>query len=387
MNLNWWRWRPTPMKLVLLALFVAAMVVSVYRLFTGIGAVTGLSDDTPWGLWKVFDVIIYVPLGASGFTMAFVVYFLKGKEYEHIMRRSVIWAAIAYLSVGTRLAFDIGLPWRIANPLIFWGNLHSPLFEVAWCMALYLMVLFFENVPRIMERLQVTWVHKLEHALHWIMPAFVLFGILLSSMHQSTLGTLYMIAGKRLDALWYHPWLNYIYLLTAIAAGLAVTILIEGWSSYYYKTPFQTKLLAKLSVAVGVALAIALAWRVGSMVAEGTIGEIFRPRLATYIWWIEILVGYLLPIAILIRGAWRNSRWPLLIAAGSTVAGMIMLRANVAFTGMAAAMQSTYRPTLPEIIFTLGATAGTLVIFTWFVETLPAILGKEVSVTADAHCD
>ncbi|HWI62157.1 MAG TPA: NrfD/PsrC family molybdoenzyme membrane anchor subunit, partial [Symbiobacteriaceae bacterium] len=270
------QWKATPAKLLLLALFLAAIGISVYRLFVGLGAVTNLSDTTPWGLWKAWDVIVVVPLGASGFTMAFVRYFLKADKYEYIMRRSVVWAAICYISMGARLMFDIGLPWRIPNPLIYWGNIHSALFEVAWCVALYLIVLFVENIPRVTERVSVHWAHKFEHAIHWVAPGFVLFGVLLSSMHQSSLGTLYMIAGKRVDPLWYHPWLNYIYLLTAIAAGLSVTILIEWASSKLYKTPFQSGLLSKLGAAVGVALGVAFVWRLGSMAVEGSFGEIFR---------------------------------------------------------------------------------------------------------------
>ncbi|HYG60686.1 MAG TPA: NrfD/PsrC family molybdoenzyme membrane anchor subunit [Symbiobacteriaceae bacterium] len=371
------KWKYTHTKGLMLGLFAVAIAVAVYRLFMGLGASTNLSDNTPWGLWKAFDVIVVVPLGASGFTMAFVRYFLKAEKYEYIMRRSVIWAAIMYLSMGLRLAFDIGLPWRLPYPIVFWGNIHSPLFEVAWCVALYLIVLLVENLPRVTERMGAAWAHKLEHGVHWVAPAFVLGGVLLSSMHQSSLGTLYMIVGKRMDPLWYHPWLNYIYLLTAIAAGLSVTILIEHYTSKSYKTAFHTNLLAKLGVAVAAALAVALVWRVGSLAAEGQLAQIFRPRLATGLWWAEMLVGYVMPIVILANSAWRNSRGPLVLAAAGTVVGMISLRMNVVFTGMAADMGSTYFPSLSEILFTVGATAGTLVIYTIFVEKLPGTLGIE----------
>ena len=139
-------------KATLLILFLSALAVAVFRMSTSLAAVTNLNDNTPWGLWKAWDVIIIVPLGASGFTMAFVRYFLKAERYEFIMRRSVIWAAIAYLSMSIRLFFDIGLPWRLPYPIVFWGNIHSALFEVAWCVALYIIVLLFENLPRLMEQ-------------------------------------------------------------------------------------------------------------------------------------------------------------------------------------------------------------------------------------------
>ncbi|HYF96386.1 MAG TPA: hypothetical protein VD969_29615 [Symbiobacteriaceae bacterium] len=373
------QWKATPAKLALLALFLAAVAISVYRLFVGLGGVTNLSDTTPWGLWKAWDVIVVVPLGASGFTMAFVRYFLKADKYEYIMRRSVVWAAICYISMGARLMFDIGLPWRLPYPLVFWGNIHSALFEVAWCVALYLIVLFVENIPRLTERISAQWAHKFEHAIHWVAPGFVLFGVLLSSMHQSSLGTLYMIAGKRVDPLWYHPWLNYIYLLTAIAAGLSVTILIEWAASRIYKTPFQGALLSKLGAAVGVALGVAFVWRLGSMAAEGSFGEVFRSDISAYLWWAEMLVGYVLPLALLSRGAWRADKSKLALAAAAVVYGMISLRMNVVFTGMNKAMGAAgYWPSLLEWLFSIGFTAGTLVIFTIMAEKLPGVIGDRV---------
>ena len=372
------RYKLTPVKTALWVLFAGAIAMSIYRLFVGLGAVTNLSDSTPWGLWKAFDVIVVVPLGASGFTMAFVRYMLKADKYEHIMRRSVVWAAIMYLSMGVRLAFDIGLPWRLPYPLVFWGNIHSALFEVAWCVAIYLIVLFVENIPRVLERFGSERAHKIEHAIHWVAPAFVLVGVLLSSMHQSSLGTLYMIAGKRMDPLWYHPWLNYIYLLTAIAAGLSVTILIEWASARLYGTKFETGLLAKLAVAVWVALAIAFVWRIGSMAAEGQLGQITQARTATYLWWIEMLAGYAVPLVVLAVRPWRNSKNGLVLAAAATVIDMIMLRLNVVFPGMNAALKAHgYFPSVGEWLVTIGYTAGTLVAFTWLAEKLPGVLGRD----------
>lgn len=372
-------YRMTKVKGLLWVLFAAALVVSVYRLFVGLGGVTNLSDTTPWGIWKAWDVIVVVPLGASGFTMAFVRYILRAEAYEQIMRRSVVWAAIMYISMGARLMFDIGLPWRLPFPLVFWGNIHSALFEVAWCVALYLIVLFVENIPRVTERIDQPWAHKFEHRIHWVAPAFVLFGVLLSTMHQSSLGTLFMILGKRMDSLWYHPWFNYIFLLTAIAAGLSVTILIEAASNKLYKTPFQTKLLAKLGAAVGVALGAAFVWRLGSMFLEGTFGEVFRSDISSYLWWAEMLIGYVMPLTILARGAWRNDRKLLTWAAAGVVYGMISLRLNAAFTGMNEAMNASgYWPSITEWLFSIGWTAGTLVVFTFLAEKLPGVLGDRV---------
>lgn len=375
LRLEWWRWRMTPGKALLLALFAAAAVAAVYRLFVGLGPATGLNDSMPWGLWKIVDVVVVVPMGATGFVMAFVRYFTPGGErYEYINRRAVIWAAIMYLSMGVRLAFDIGIPWRIINPIVFGGNLHSPLFEIAWCVFLYLIVLFFENISRVAEEQKRPWVHRLDHALHKILPGFVLVGILLSTMHHSSLGTLFMITGKRMDPLWYHPWLNYVFLLTSIATGIGLMMVIEGWTSTYYKTRFETGLLARLAPWTAGILTFVLIWRLGAMALEGNLGQIFVPRVETALWWGEILLGYVAPIAILFSKA-RFTKKGLVTGGLLVTLGMIALRLNVGFTSLMDALGAQYTPTIPEILFTVGATAGTVVIYTWFVETLPSILG------------
>jgi Ni/Fe-hydrogenase subunit HybB-like protein len=361
---------------ILWILFLSALAVALVRLFTSLATVTNLNDETPWGLWKAWDVIIIVPLGASGFTLAFVRYFLKAEKYEFIMRRSVVWAAIAYLSMSIRLFFDIGLPWRLPYPIVFWGNIHSALFEVAWCVALYIIVLLFENLPRLMEQSGKAVLHRLERSLHVFLPLFVLAGILLSTMHQSSLGTLYMIVGERIDPLWYHPWLNYIFLLTAIAAGLSVAILIEAASNRLYRTEFQTHLLAKLGAAADVVLAIALIWRIEALMAEGTLRQIFVLRYETFLWWLEILAGYVIPILILSKRAWRNRRRGLVWASAATVFGVVLLRLNVVFTGMNADMKVHYFPSWTEWLFSIGFTAGTLVAWAWLAERLPGILGR-----------
>ena len=375
LRMEWWRWRMSPGKGLLLALFGAAAVVAVWRLFMGLGAATGLNDSMPWGLWKIYDVVVVVPLGATGFVMAFIRYFTpRGERYEYLNRRAVIWAAIMYLSMGVRLAFDIGIPWRIIYPIVRGGNLHSPLFEIAWCVFLYLIVLFFENISRVAEEQKRPWVKKADHLLHKILPGFVLVGVLLSTMHHSSLGTLFMITGKRMDPLWYHPWLNYVYLLTSIATGMAMMMVLETLTSRYYKIKFETDLLARLAPWVAGILSFVLAWRLGAMAAEGQIGQIFVPRVETALWWAEILLGYVAPIAILFSRA-RFTQKGLMAGGLLTVLGMIALRLNVGFTALMGALNAQYTPTIPEILFTVGATAGTVVIYTWFVETLPSILG------------
>ncbi|MGE5674352.1 MAG: NrfD/PsrC family molybdoenzyme membrane anchor subunit [Mycobacterium leprae] len=372
------RWKPDAFKSGLLVLFLVAIAISVYRLFVPLSAFSNIDDQTPFGLWKAWDVIVVVPMGAAGFTMAFVRYWANDARYEMIERRSVIWAALCYISMGARLMIDLGHPFRIVYPLVFWGNIHSPLFEVAWCVFLYLIVLFFENLPRLTERFPgekaAYWSHKLHHS---IVPWFALAGILLSSMHQSSLGSLYLAVGKRIDPLWYHPWLNYIFLLTAVAMGLSFTILIEAFTAKYYKTKFETGLLANLGVAIAAALSVAFVWRIGSMIADGSIGGAFKASANALLWWLENITLYVLPLIVLWQKKLRNNAKWLVGAAASVAFGAALFRMNVALTGMAADMKSSYVPSFTEFLFSVGWTAGIVGLFTLFAEFLPGMLGEK----------
>lgn len=387
MSQRFGRFTMNPFKWVLLLLSVGFFAVIVWRTAVGLGAVTNLSDTAPWGTWKVWDVIAYIPLGASGFTLAFVRYIVKDERYEQIARRAVMWAIIAYASSGLRLMFDIGVPWRLPMPLLFSRNIHSALLEVAWCMFLYLIVLLMENAPRLMERFHQDWIVKAEHVLHKILPIFVLGGVLLSLMHQSTLGTIFMVMGKRVDPLWYHPWLNYLFLLTAIAGGLGVSIVIEALMHRYYKVKFETALLSKMGVAMLVALVVAFVWRIGAMAAAGSLGNAFAMRGAVLSWWVEIITLFVVPIILLANSAWRSSRRHLTMAAASTVFGMLLYRLNVGFPGIAATMKSTYVPTFPELLFSVGGTALTILLFLFAAEKLPGVLGKDTPAHAEETAD
>ena len=206
------------------AIFAVIMVAGVYctyiRFFHGLGAATNLSDQFPWGLWIGFDVMCGVMLAAGGFTLTAAVEIFNIKRFHSIVRPTILTAFMGYLLVCAALMYDLGLPWNIWHPLIM-RNPHSVMFEVAYCVMFYTTVLALEFSPIVLERFKLKRALKVVRSL---MVVFVILGVLLSTLHQSSLGTLYLIMPNKLHPFWWSPLLPVFFFLSAIAVGLAMTI-------------------------------------------------------------------------------------------------------------------------------------------------------------------
>ena len=213
------------------AVFIGLVAVGAYATFVrfakGLGASTNLSDQFPWGLWIGFDILVGVGLAAGGFVIAATVHIFQLKQYSAISRPAILTAFLGYLLVIVALLFDLGRPYRIWHPIVM-GNPHSVMFEVAICVMLYTAVLALEFSPLLFTRLGMTVPLKIVRGIY--IP-LVIVGVLLSTLHQSSLGTLYVIVPDKLHGLWYSPLLPVFFFLSAIAGGLAMTI-FESFMSY-----------------------------------------------------------------------------------------------------------------------------------------------------------
>ena len=206
------------------AIFAVLMAAGAYatylRVRYGLGGVTNLSDQFPWGIWIGFDILCGVGLAAGGFTLVAVVHIFNVERYKPILRPAILTAFLGYVLVVLALLFDLGRPDRIWHPLVMW-NPHSVMFEVAWCVTLYTTVLALEFAPAVFEKLG--W-HKPLDWLKFVSVPLMIVGVILSTLHQSSLGSLYLIVPHKLYALWYTPVLPVFFYLSAICAGLAMTI-------------------------------------------------------------------------------------------------------------------------------------------------------------------
>jgi len=208
----------TPTTTVLIFIMAAGFLVAVYRMLFGLGAATNLNDLWPWGFWISFDVLGGVAMAAGGFIIAGAVYILNWKKYKPIVRPAVLNAFFGYLLAATAIFFDIGRSFRIWHPMFMW-QVNSIMFIVAIHVVLYTTTLASESSPMFLEKLRMT---KALNLVNKIMVPIVLFGVLLSILHQSSLGAVYLIVPSKLSPLWYSSKLPYMFLVSAVLMGLSM---------------------------------------------------------------------------------------------------------------------------------------------------------------------
>ena len=365
-------------RLVLYVLVGLGLVAAIYRFAFGLGAATNLSDSFPWGLWIAFDVMTGVPLAAGGFTIALAVYILNLERYRPLVRPAVLTAFIGYILAATAILFDLGHPERIWHPIVNW-NIHSPLFEVAMCVMTYLVVLALEFAPVFFEGIRA---QRAAHVLRgWIIP-LVILGIVLSTMHQSSLGALQLIAADRLHPLWWTQNLPYQFLVSAVATGLAMVCVEAYLSARAYGRGFETPLLASLAKGTWWVLAIYAVFRFVDMGLSGALGYIFEGSLESNMFLVEIGVGLVLPLLLLAFPAIRGNPHQLVWVQGLVLAGTVLNRLNYALIGMAKALGGTYFPSLIEFAVTIGFVSSGVLLYSLAVQYLPVFESSHAPVAA-----
>jgi Ni/Fe-hydrogenase subunit HybB-like protein len=347
-------------------LMAGGAYASWLRISGGLGAVTNLNEQFPWGLWIGFDVLCGVGLAAGGFTLVAVVHIFNIERYKPILRPAILTAFLGYLLVIMALMFDLGRPDRIWHPLVMW-NPRSVMFEVAWCVMLYTTVLGLEFVPAVCERFR--WRSPLR-ILRAISVPVVIAGVILSTLHQSSLGSLYLIVPEKLYPLWYTPLMPLLFYLSAICVGLAMTI-FESWhSSREFGRSLELPLLAGMARLLAVLLSTYTALRVMDLYERGSLGLVLVPRQETYLWLLEM--GLIMaPALLLFRRRVHQSPGALYACSLMVVFGFIANRLNVSVTGMEAGLHTHYTPKWSEITVTLAIVALGFAAFRFAARRLP----------------
>lgn len=344
---------------VLALVLVAFLGVTVLRFTKGLGAVTNLNDHFPWGVWIGFDLLCGVGLAAGAFTLTAVVHLFNLKRFEPIVRPTILTGFLGYIFVILALMFDLGQPWRIWHALIYW-NPHSVMFEVAWCVMLYTTVLSIEFAPVVLERFG--W-HAPARLIHGLITPLVIAGVILSTLHQSSLGTLYLIVPSKLHPLWYSPLLPLHFYISAIGAGIGMVVLESYLSQRAFGRALEMDLLEPLARAMVVALGIYGMLRLQAIARNGALADV---RALTYegkMFLLEFTLGVLLPVALLaFRRLRTNPRW-LVAVSFLAVLGFVVNRLNVSVTGMERAAGVRYIPSAMEIIVSLGLVGLGMAVF------------------------
>lgn len=352
---------------VVFAVLMAAGAYATWLRFAyGLGAATNLTDKFPWGIWIGFDVLCGVGLAAGGFTLVAVVHIFNIERYKPILRPAILTSFLGYVLVVVALLFDLGHPERLWHPLVM-RNPHSVMFEVAWCVMLYSTVLALEFAPAVFEKLG--WPAPLR-ALRLISIPVVILGVVLSTLHQSSLGTMYLIVPSKLHPLWYSPMLPLHFYVSAICVGLAMTI-FESWhSSKAFNHKLEAPLMASLGQVLSVALAVYMAMRFMDLTKRGVLPLLLQPTTETYLFLMEISL-MLLPMLLLFREHIRQRPAALYGCAVMVVFGFVANRLNVSVTGMEAGSGATYVPKWTEVAITLSIIAAGFAIFKLAAKRLP----------------
>ena len=354
-------------KIIFLFIMAAGVYATWIRFRYGLGASTKLSDQFPWGLWIGFDVMCGVMLAAGGFTLTAAVEILNIKRWHSILRPTILTAFMGYLLVCAALMYDLGLPWNIWHPLIM-RNPHSVMFEVAYCVMLYTAVLALEFSPIVFERLGWTWALK---AVRSVMIVFVILGVILSTLHQSSLGTLYLIMPNKLHPFWWSPLLPVFFYLSAIAVGLAMIIFESSMSSKYFGRELELPILRDMGRVLVVVLAIYGILRFEDLYHRGVLRLVFVSGYEQRFFLLEMFLSVIIPLALLMFSKVRESAQGLYLVAVVTLLGFVTNRLNVAITGVENAVGGRYAPKWTEVVITAMFVALGFAIFGLAARYLP----------------
>ena len=356
----------TVWRAIFAAILLSGLYATYLRIFYGLGGSTNLSDQFPWGIWIAFDVMCGVGLAAGGFTLVAIVHIFRIERYKPVLRPAILTAFLGYTLVVVGLLYDLGHPERLWHPLVMW-NPHSVMFEVAWCVTLYTTVLFLEFLPVVFEKFGL---HKPLEWIHRISVPLMILGVLLSTLHQSSLGSLFLIMPEKLYPLWYTPILPLLFYVSSIAVGLAMTI-FESWhSSRAFGRALELPLLASMARVLAVIMSVYLWIRFLDLSHRHVLGLLARNRTETWLFALEIAL-MAVPTILLYQARIRMRPGALYACSVMVVFGFIANRLNVGTTGLEAGSGTHYIPRWSEIAITLSIVAAGFAIFRAVAQYFP----------------
>lgn len=364
--------------LLMIAVLGTGTGIIVLRFVGGVGAVTNLSDQFPLGLWIGFDVMSGVALAAGAFVMAATVHVFRIERFEPLVRPAILTGFIGYLLAIAALIVDLGRPYNVWRPLIHWQH-HSVLWEVGVCVATYTFVLFVEFLPVVLERLNtIEGVTRrlptvsLYRFLKKVSIVFVILGVILSTLHQSSLGSMWVLMPTKLSQIWYSLYLPVFFWLSAVAVGLTMTIVEAFLSAKAFKRRLEMHLLVDLAKAASVILLIYLVARAVDLTARDAWSLTFEPTLQAATFWLEIGLGVVVPIILFAIKSLRYK--PSVLFGGAlmvVVFGVVLNRLNVSVIGMLPSTGNAYIPSWMEFVVPITLVTFGVIAFGLAVKYLP----------------
>jgi len=379
----------TPTVTVLTIIMLNGLVFAFFRFVLGIGAVTNLNNQYPWGIWIGIDVAAGVALAAGGFTSAALVYVFNRKQFHDLVKPALLTAMLGYTFVALGVFFDLGRYYFIYHPLYMWNG-NSVLFEVGICVMAYVTTLYIEFIPVVAERfigrvklkgflsffnkIIDKFLRTIDKIMDKILFFFIILGIVLSCLHQSSIGTLMMIAGDKVHPLWQSPIAPLMYLLSAIAVGFPMIIMESTVSSKSFELKPEITILSKLGRFVGPLLGIYLAAKLADMAIRETFVYLNEFSLVSVMWIIEVIVGIIIPLRMFLWDKVLKSPTWLFVASNLVIFGVFLNRFNnfvIAYTPLYA--DKPYWPSIGEISVTLGFISLEILLYRILVMIFPVI--------------
>lgn len=377
----------TPNFWVLIFFMLTGICFAWFRFFKGFGSVTNMSKAYPFGLWIAFDVACGVALAASGFTTAAIVEIFGREKYHALVRPALLTAFIGYFLVGLAVFFDLGKYYNIWHALIYWNG-TSVLFEVAWCVMLYLTVLGIENLPNVVEQFRGN-VHLpgplalfnrpgdwLLGRADWFcrktMAFFVIAGVVLSFGHQSSLGTMMLIAPYKLHELWYTPLSPLLFLTSAVSVGIPMVIFEGTLAAWFFGRKAETELLGSFAKYVPLFLGTYLLLRIGDLAYRGVLARAFDGSVQGNAFLVEFAL-FALPYFMFKQKSVRQSAGKLFLCSLSVICALVLNRFNVFLIGMDMGPNWSYFPSVGEFAITFAFLALGVMMYKTAVNYLPIL--------------
>jgi Ni/Fe-hydrogenase subunit HybB-like protein len=364
-------------RVIVTLIFAAGCYGAYARFALGLHQSTNLTDGQPWGLWVGLGTLCGVGISAGGFAIAAAVYLLGFERYRPVVRSAVLLSFLGYLTVCTGMMYELGLPWRIWHPIVMW-NRHSMLFEVSWCVMLYTTVLTLEFSPALVER--IPWKGLRDLYLKWhheLLIGLVMIGAVLSSLHQSFLGGLYLVAKGKVDPLWYSQYLPTLFYLSAVPAGLAATIMAVYLCNRSLNARVDPRILTEMSQVIAPLLYVYALFRGIDLVSHGGIASLWHWREESLLFLLEVGLLVVAPIILLSQEKIRTNPQHLYLTCSLVVMGFITNRLNVSVTAFERTSGYHYVPKWTEFALTLATVTAAAVAFHYAVRYLDILPKKQ----------
>jgi Ni/Fe-hydrogenase subunit HybB-like protein len=366
---------------VCLAVFAMCLLVLAWRFVVGLGPTTGMNDGFPWGIWIAFDVVIGTALACGGFSVAILCYAFNNGKYHPLIRPAVLTSALGYSLAGASVIVDLGRYWNVWKiPLLWNWNRNSVLLEVAICIMTYVVVLWIELSPAFLEvwekqekfPLLCRAARRVHGWLNRYLIAILALGILLPTMHQSSLGSLMLIMVSKLHKLWHTPLLPVLFLSTAILMGYAAVIFESALADEVFDRPRETKLLASMSGIMVIVLFFFLGVRLVDLALRGRLGLIARLDFYSVMFLLEMAL-FLAPALLLLSAKRRSNPGIELISAILMMLAGSLYRFDTFLVGFNPGPGWSYFPTIPEMTVTIGFVAFEVLAYLFIVKQFPIL--------------